>query len=268
MKVEIRKKWFGKYSLLLLAVIIFVSCQKKDIDRFDTATDYIYFDIPYQLNKYGEQTDYRLDSLSYSFALDNLDVKDTVINVVVKIMGMPVDEDRAYTVELVRDETTATSEDWDAGILNNRFIPAGAITDTIRIRVQRNEILQDEWHQITLKVVPNENFQEGYADLQTVRVTFSDILAEPDWWSTFSRAFGPFYREVYLEWINLYTLGSAPTLHPINNEPLYWNNMPPYYYAGAWGVLDMYINRLKTYFKDNDIYPDGDTTKEPIRLPA
>ena len=51
MKVEIRKKWFGKYSLLLLAVIIFVSCQKKDIDRFDTATDYIYFDIPYQLNK-------------------------------------------------------------------------------------------------------------------------------------------------------------------------------------------------------------------------
>ena len=147
MKVEIRKKWFGKYSLLLLAVIIFVSCQKKDIDRFDTATDYIYFDIPYQLNKYGEQTDYRLDSLSYSFALDNLDVKDTVINVVVKIMGMPVDEDRAYTVELVRDETTATSEDWDAGILNNRFIPAGAITDTIRIRVQRNEILQDEWHQ-------------------------------------------------------------------------------------------------------------------------
>lgn len=81
MKVEIRKKWFGKYSLLLLAVIIFVSCQKKDIDRFDTATDYIYFDIPYQLNKYGEQTDYRLDSLSYSFALDNLDVKDTVINV-------------------------------------------------------------------------------------------------------------------------------------------------------------------------------------------
>ena len=31
-------------------------------------------------------------------------------------MGMPVDEDRAYTVELVRDETTATSEDWDAGI--------------------------------------------------------------------------------------------------------------------------------------------------------
>lgn len=62
-----------------------------------------------------------LDSLSYSFALDNLDVKDTVINVVVKIMGMPVDEDRAYTVELVRDETTATSEDWDAGILNNRF---------------------------------------------------------------------------------------------------------------------------------------------------
>ena len=44
--------------------------------------------------------------------------------------------------------------------------------------------------------------------------------------------------------------------------------MPPYYYAGAWGVLDMYINRLKTYFKDNDIYQDGDTTKEPIRLPA
>ena len=152
MKVEIRKKCFSKYSLLLLAIIVFASCQKKDIGRFDTVTDYIYFDIPYQLNKYGEQTDYRLDSLFYSFALDNIDVKDTVINVVVKIVGVPVDEDRAYTVELVQDETTATNEDWDAGILNNRFIPAGAITDTIHIRVRRNEILQDEWHQITLKI--------------------------------------------------------------------------------------------------------------------
>lgn len=47
MKVEIRKKCFSKYSLLLLAIIVFASCQKKDIGRFDTVTDYIYFDIPY-----------------------------------------------------------------------------------------------------------------------------------------------------------------------------------------------------------------------------
>ena len=33
MKVEIRKKCFSKYSLLLLAIIVFASCQKKDIGR-------------------------------------------------------------------------------------------------------------------------------------------------------------------------------------------------------------------------------------------
>lgn len=257
-----------KYSLFFLAAIGVVACQKNDIDHFDTATDYIYFDVPFQTDSYGEETEYRVDSISYSFALDNLEVTDTVIPVVVKIMGVPVDEDRPYEVEVIQDETTATADDWDAAIISGRFIPAGEITDTISIRIQRNEILQEEWHRIGLRLVPNGNFQAGYGDLQTVKIAFSDILAEPDWWQTFSLVFGPFYREVYLKWIELYPLGADPTLHPTNNEPLYWDNMPPYYYSGAWGVMEMYITRLKEYFKVNDIYPDGDTTKEPIRLPA
>lgn len=257
-----------KYGLLLLAVLGLAACQKKDIGHFDTATDYIYFDIPFQLTTNGEETDYRQDSISYSFALDDLSVTDTVIPVVVKIMGVPVDADRPYGVELIREETTATDEDWDASIIAGRFIPAGEITDTIPLRIWRAEALQDEWHRIGLRLVPNETFQAGYADLQTVKVAFSDILTEPDWWQTFSFAFGPFYREVYLQWIELYTLGADPNTNPDNGEPLYWNNMPSYYIYGNFPVLDMYITRLKEYFKVNDVYPDGDTTKEPIRLPV
>ena len=46
-----------KYSLFFLAAIGVVACQKNDIDHFDTATDYIYFDVPFQTDSYGEETE-------------------------------------------------------------------------------------------------------------------------------------------------------------------------------------------------------------------
>ena len=262
-----KMRLLNQCCLLLLAAVGIASCQKKDIAHYDTATNYISFDIPYQTNNYGEETEYRLDSLSYSFALDDLEITDTVINVVVKTIGVPADVDRAYVVEVVQEETTATADDWDSSILDGRFIPAGELTDTIRIEIHRNAALQEEWHQIYLRVVPNENFQLGYANLETVKISFSDIMIRPEWWTTWEGEFGPFYREVYLKWIELYPLGADPGTNADNGQPLYWGNMPMSYYYGQYPVLMMYIQQLKEYFKMNTIYPDGDTSRQPIRLP-
>ena len=72
MKVEIRKKCFSKYSLLLLAIIVFASCQKKDIGRFDTVTDYIYFDIPFSsINKITYETLKKVYSYSINYSNSN-----------------------------------------------------------------------------------------------------------------------------------------------------------------------------------------------------
>ena len=112
------------------------------------------------------------------------------------------------------------------------------------------EILQDEWHQITLKVVPNENFQEGYADLQTVRGDFFRQLGGTGLVVYLFQSFWTFLsgslsgnRSICTPWDQI-----RPYIPLITNRFI-GKNMPPYYYAGAWGVLDMYIDRLKTQFE-------------------
>ena len=71
---------------------------------------------------FGNATTFRSDSISYSFALDELSITNTTLNVVVKVIGTPVDYDRPYDIELISDQTNAISTAWDESILSNRSI--------------------------------------------------------------------------------------------------------------------------------------------------
>lgn len=57
-----------KLCTSIFVIVMFYSCN-QDIDRFDNADNYIYFNMPFVLNQYGKETSVRQDSLSYSFAL-------------------------------------------------------------------------------------------------------------------------------------------------------------------------------------------------------
>lgn len=55
---------------------------------------------------------------------------------------------------------------------------------------------------------------------------------------------------------------------PNTGKLLYWDQMP--YYAGypSWYPSTfMFIGKLKQYFIDHEVYPDGDTSKPRITLP-
>lgn len=266
-KIDFKKLQKPNILMLLCMLFVMASCSEKDIDSFDTNTSYIYFDVPYILNTDGTESSFRQDSISYSFALDPEEVRDTTIKVVVKIIGMAVDYDRPYSLEVISDQTTATSAEWNPDIIKNRSIKAGELTDTIRIDIKRTEPLQDKWMQVSLRLLPNDNFAIGYDNLKEVKVSFSDILAKPDWWDTWMSMgwMGNYYPEVYRKWIEIYYLGADPNTY--NGEPLYWNNMPPYPSASWYPVLSMYYQQLKLYFEENDIYPNGDTSLPPIKLP-
>lgn len=258
-----------EYKLIGFFLLCFgiVGCQKKDINNFDVDKSYLYIDIPYKLDNFGRETDERSDSIFYSFALDDLSVKDTVIKVVVKTMGIPMEIDRPYSIEVVEDNTTATADEWNCNILESRSIKAGSITDTIDIRVNRNEVLKERWMQIGLRLQPNDYFKTGYANLQEVKVTFSDILTPPTWWPSWQSVFGDFYREIYLKWIELYPLGADPTISTDNNEPYYWDNMPSSPVESWYPITFSYVRMLRTYFEENVVYPDGDESKPRIKIP-
>lgn len=77
------------YTTLLCLTGTLASCSNEDIDAFDNGKSYIYFDVPYQLDAFGNATTFRSDSISYSFALDELSITNTTLNVVVKVIGTP-----------------------------------------------------------------------------------------------------------------------------------------------------------------------------------
>lgn len=259
------------YGCWLFWIACCVSCQHEDIDGYDKSKDYIYIDIPYVLDQFGRETDTRQDSISYSFALDDLSVEDTVIKVVVKKIGVPATKDCSYTIELIEEETTATSDVWDVNVLKNRSIKKGQIADTVAIRVKRALVLRDQWMQIKFRLLPNEYFETGYANLQEIKVSFSDILTPPRWWSSWQSVFGPFYRETYQKWIDIYYLGADPTIGYGQSEPYYWNNMPTFfglsYSMNTYPLTFSYIRMLREYFEKNEVYPDGDPSKTRIKIP-
>ncbi|MDE7073486.1 MAG: DUF4843 domain-containing protein [Odoribacter sp.] len=259
------------YGCWLVWIACCVSCQHEDIDGYDKSKDYIYIDIPYVLDQFGRETTTRQDSISYSFALDDLSVEDTVIKVVVKKIGVPATKDCPYTIELIEEETTATSDLWDVNVLKNRSIKSGQIADTVAIRVKRALILSEQWMQIKFRLLPNEYFETGYANLQEVKVSFSDILMPPSWWRNtgmfpWGAVFGPFYREVYYKWMEIYYLGADPTIGD-NDIPYYWDNMPAYANESWYPTTYSYIRILRDYFEKNEVYPDGDPSKPRIKIP-
>lgn len=253
---------------LLGLLVVAGACDSDSIDSYDTSTSYIYFDVPYVIGSDGTETTYREDSIMYSFALDPETVTDTTINVVVKTIGMAADYDRPYGIEIVTDNTTATSAEWDPSIINNRSIKAGELTDTIRMTIQRTDVMAHQWMHVTLRVLPNEHFALGYGNLEEVLVSFSDILAKPDWWDTYMGYgyFGNYYPEVYRKWIEIYQEGVDPMINPDNGEPMYWNNMPSFPQFYNYPVMGLYYRQLQEYFLENDIIPEGGT--EPIRIPG
>lgn len=258
----------------LFCIILFASSCDQDIDKFTNEEHFIYFNIPFKLNQYGEPTTERLDSIEYSFALKSADFKTHTVKIPINTISLPTDFDRKYNIEIVKEETTALAEDWNESSIENSVVKSGLIIDTLSVIINRTESMSKENKAIVLRLKSNDYFQLGVSNLVTVKIVISDILLEPDYWKRFSKYFGPvFHKEVYRKWMEIYHLGADPNIESISyapnfNQPLWHGNMPYLtslsdYYPSTL----MFLGVLKKYFDENDVYPNADATKPPIRLP-
>ncbi|PKQ63909.1 hypothetical protein BZG02_07820 [Labilibaculum filiforme] len=255
--------------ILLICLTIsfaFSSCDSEnEFTEFNTSTAYI--------NLVTE-----LDSIEFSFAEEVDEVQSYIIKIPVAIAGVPADIDREYKVELIEDESTAATSDWNASSIENLVIKQGAVYDTLRIKLNRTEELKEEVRSLTFRLVSNENFGLGQDDALQIKVKFSDILLPPIWWNSWERYFGTFYKETYFKWKEIYYEGADPNYVYAGwmeasediNKPMYWNNMPvasfpiqPYYYPSTM----VFVTQMKIFFDENEVYgtnPDGSKTRIKI----
>lgn len=273
------KKLLYTYIALFIGSIFISSCeQNKDILIFNTEDSYLYFNLPNKLDQFGRpEKDKYVDSLVYSFALDLEDVTTYTFKVPLAVSGTAANVDRSYTIEVVEEETTATDSDWLASSIENNVIRKGNQLDTLLITVNRTEVLKTDWRSVVLRIKANDNFMLGREDLLKVKLSFTDILQPPVWWSYWEDIFGPFYLETYLKWQEIYYKGAdlnkPPSYIKVSkdpNETYYWDNMPIGYYAGSERSLPstfMFIAIMRDYFEKNEVYgtnPDGSKTRIKI----
>lgn len=262
-----KKILFG--TILSLMMVSQIACN-QDIDGFDNSVNYITFDLPYEIDAYGRKTGRRVDSLFYSFAMDGPEVMSYVFKVPVNASGLTVNRSRAYNVVVNPELSTAESRDWEAASLKEASVDANCLRDTLEVIVKRTDILKNEMKSLVIELLDNENFSLGAQELLRMKLVFADILQEPSWWKSWESYFGPFVREKYQKWQEIYYLGADPNVEqygPDQGKQLYWDQMPYYNVAGWYPSTVMFIGKLKQYFIDNEVYPNGDKSLPRITLP-
>lgn len=99
------------------------------------------------------------DSVIFSFAELENNVKEGNIIVNVQISGQISDKDRSFKLEANAAGTTALPEEYE--IPQSVVVPAGAVRTTIYLKVKRTARLTGTLAKLRLQVVGNENFEPG-----------------------------------------------------------------------------------------------------------
>lgn len=251
--------------ITVMTVVLFAACKENaDILEFDNKNAYVYWAFP---NNDRNPAEKYVDSVFYSFALDEeIGREQMILKIPVAIGGNAAAKDRKYSY------TIDPKSDYDPTLLSfsDPIIKSGNFVDTLYITLKRGEVLSEKEMFVTLLLQDSEEFEVGHQYNRKIKIVFTDILTEPDWWSTWDTYLGPFYKEVLQQWMQIYYLGADPTPEIYDDIPppyYYWNEMPPFFSTTSFPVTIMYLGELKKYFEENVVYPDGDTTKDRILLP-
>lgn len=264
MKSIIKNKWALAMGVFLLATT--VSCkQNADLVYFNQGKSYIYFGLP---NPAYAPVEKYIDSMQYSFALDEIGTMHKRLAIPVRISGIAANTDRHF--KMVVDEA-ASKYDKSLVTISDPVIHANKTVDTIYIDITNGEILRDTVMQLKLKLAEDSQFSIGHKSNESIKIKFTNQLLEPKWWFAWRNQFGTtFYPEVYQQWIRIYAKNVDPTPDIYNAADTYyyyWDNMPTSATQSWYPVTFMYVTVLKKYFEDNIVYPNGDNTLPRILLP-
>lgn len=243
-----------------------LSCSKNDsIQNFNQDESYVYFAYPTTVNNAVEKF---IDSLTYSFATDEqIGITSKTIAIPINIAGQSAGKDRTYELSVVSELSS-----YDPALIqiSNPVIHANKFQDTLFITIKRGAALAAKGQNVVIDIVPNSEFKVGHKQNRRFKLAFTDVLLQPSWWNTWTRYMGPFYKEVFQKWMQIYYLGADPSPDLYGAYPgpyYYWNNMPTSATVTWYPVTFFYIYVLKQYFINNIVYPNGDNTKDRILLP-
>jgi len=257
-----------KIKLLFLTSLLFMlfsACKENaDLQLYDKQNSYIYFN---DFDFLGGKTNY-ITNRSYSFAFYPIEINTMRIGIPVALIGTPTTEDRSYAIEVEEKESNLPK---NAYTIETPVFHKGNIQDSLFVVVKKTPEMVQQSLSLKINLKANENFNLGLSNSLSMKINISNRLEEPSWWNLYTDYFGPFYSEIYQQWILTYHDKADPTPDVETGERYiwYWDNMPTYVnnLPNSYPVLYYYIGQVKKYFEENEVYPAGDKSKPRILLP-
>lgn len=159
-----------------------LGCKKTPLLTYDTE-DNIYFN--YQVGPLAIPS----DSIIYSFAYSDVNVKEATIGIPIAVTGLPNENDRAFELEIGTSSTAKEGVHYDAF---STVIRAGQVRDTLRIRLHRTADLASGRKTLYFRLKPNVHFSTNVpisignardtTQLLRFMIVTTDILeAGPNW---------------------------------------------------------------------------------------
>ncbi|WP_164111967.1 MULTISPECIES: DUF4843 domain-containing protein [Sphingobacterium] len=166
------------YSLLLAAVCL-SSCKEKELELYNSSST-IYFEGKFVGKRYQPFSDY-----FYSFGYTNTEIKVDTFNIHVMATGEVKNRDRKYLIEF--DPASTLKEGRDYEFVNKEFaIKANKVSDTVQIRLLRNNVMTMEALNLKMRLKANANFVTDFQpeDIETTTAsqptTFNDFTLYVD----------------------------------------------------------------------------------------
>lgn len=199
------KTYIRKILITSFIGLFFLACEKEEIPVF-SGKDVIYF----QWAKDGKDfSSIVIDSLFVSFAYDLPNVMDSLIKVPVKIQGYLSSQDRNVKVQVMEGSTAKQGIHFEMPDLV--VVPANKAIGYVPITLNRTVSMKDQVFSLKLQLLRNEDFEVNlYGEKKSFNsdrllsytqfeLTISDILLEPESWSTLEPWLGPFSsKKLYL----------------------------------------------------------------------
>lgn len=165
-----------KYLIYLGITLLLGACSNEAIfyDPDQKRSIYFYWD----LSKYADNV--VPDTIPFSFAI--YEGKECEYHIPVKSMGMPVDKDQYFDVEIVSDSTTAEfGKHYEFVSL---IIPKNEVNGILSLKLRRTKDIVDHPVILYLRFKENENFRPMEGDHYCLSI-IDGKLAAPSWWAPF-----------------------------------------------------------------------------------
>ncbi len=197
-----------KFYIFMAAVICgLASCSTDEVETFDEH-NYLSFEK---------------STLAYTFAFSGSDVTSADFELPVVFAGRFSQTDRQFSIVPVAEKSTAKEgTDFQLLAANEQTIKAGMSSGRGKIRLMRTPALKEDDLKLVLAIAANENFLPGVTD--TLTVTISDRIMQPDWWDwTYNSYLGSYTKTKFVLWLEF--MGVSDGSNPFDaDEYIMWTD--------------------------------------------